>query len=168
MLITGSTGIAGAAAELFTDEGARVFVTSKTEAHCAELVDRLRATGAEAAYAAADLSDEAQADAAVAACRTTFGRIDGLLAVAGGSGRRFGDEPVHTLTGEAWDATLALNARSQALVLAPCCGGCSRRSRMPPARAGRRSSSPASSPPTRCRTSSRPTPTPRRRAPSTR
>ena len=118
ILITGSTGIAGAAAELFTDEGARVFVTSKTEAHCADLVDRLRATGAEAAYAAADLSDEAQANAAVATCRATFGRIDGLLAVAGGSGRRFGDGPVHTLTGDAWDATLALNARSQALVLA--------------------------------------------------
>jgi NAD(P)-dependent dehydrogenase (short-subunit alcohol dehydrogenase family) len=117
-LITGSTGIAGAAAMLFAAEGARVFVTSKTEAHCAELVDRLRATGAEAAYAIADLSDEAQADAAVDACRAMFGRIDGLLAVAGGSGRGFGDGPVHTLTGEAWDATLALNARSQALVLA--------------------------------------------------
>ncbi len=85
---------------LFAAEGARIFVTSKTEAHCAELVDRLRATGAEAAYAAADLSDEAQANAAVDACRATFGRIDGLLAVAGGSGRRFGDGPVHTLTGD--------------------------------------------------------------------
>ena len=118
ILITGSTGIAGAAAKLFSGEGARVFVTSKTEAHCAELIDRLRADGAEAAYAAADLSDEAQANAAVAACQATFGRIDGLLAVAGGSGRRFGDGPLHTLTGEAWDQTLALNARSQALVMA--------------------------------------------------
>ena len=61
-LITGSTGIAAAAAMLFAAEGARIFVTSKTEAHCAELVDRLRATGAEAAYTAADLSDEAQAE----------------------------------------------------------------------------------------------------------
>jgi NAD(P)-dependent dehydrogenase (short-subunit alcohol dehydrogenase family) len=117
-LITGSTGIAGAAAVLFAAEGARVFVASKTEAHCAQLVDRLRATGAAAAYAAADLTDEAQANAAVAACQATFGRIDGLLSVAGGSGRAFGDGPVHTLTGEAWDRTLALNARSQALVLA--------------------------------------------------
>jgi NAD(P)-dependent dehydrogenase (short-subunit alcohol dehydrogenase family) len=117
-LITGSTGIAGAAAELFAAEGARVFVTSKTEAHCARLVDRLRASGAEAAYAAADLSDESQANAAVAACRATFGRIDGLLAVAGGSGRGSGDGPIHAITGEAWDATLALNGRSQALVLA--------------------------------------------------
>ena len=117
-LITGSTGIAAAAATLFAAEGARIFVTSKTEAHCADLVGRLRATGAQAAYIAADLSDEAQANAAVDACRETFGRIDGLLAVAGGSGRRFGDGPIHTLTGEAWDATLALNARSQVMVLA--------------------------------------------------
>jgi len=118
VLITGSTGIAAAAAALFSVEGARVFVSSKTEAHCAELVDRLRATGAEAAYAVADLSDEVQANRAVAACRAVFGRIDGLLAVAGGSGRSFGDGPVHALTGQAWDQTLDLNARSQALVLA--------------------------------------------------
>jgi NAD(P)-dependent dehydrogenase (short-subunit alcohol dehydrogenase family) len=118
ILITGSTGIAAAAASLFGAEGARVFVTSKTEAHCAELVDRLRETGAEAAYTVADLSVEARVAAAVEACRTRFGRIDGLLAVAGGSGRRFGDGPLHTLTGDAWDQTLALNARSQALVLA--------------------------------------------------
>jgi NAD(P)-dependent dehydrogenase (short-subunit alcohol dehydrogenase family) len=118
VLITGSTGIAAAAADLIAAEGARIFVTSRTEAHCAELVDRLRATGAKAAYAVADLSDEAQANAAVDACRATYGRIDGLLAVAGGSGRGFGDGPVHALTGDAWDATLALNARSQALVLA--------------------------------------------------
>ncbi|MET1232161.1 MAG: SDR family oxidoreductase [Candidatus Limnocylindrales bacterium] len=117
-LITGSTGIAGAAAAIIAAEGGRVFVASKTEAHSAELVDRLRATGAEAAYAMADLTDEAQANAAVAACQARFGRIDGLLSVAGGSGRPFGDGPVHTLTGEAWDQTLALNARSQALVLA--------------------------------------------------
>jgi NAD(P)-dependent dehydrogenase (short-subunit alcohol dehydrogenase family) len=117
-LITGSTGVAAAAPPRFAAEGARIFVTSQTEAHCAELVDRLRSAGAEAAYAAADLRDEAQATAAVDRCRATFGRIDGLLAVAGGSGRRFGDGPIHTLSGEAWDATLALNARSQALVLA--------------------------------------------------
>ena len=118
VLITGSTGIAASAASLFASEGAAVFISSRTEAHCADLVDRLRTTGARAAYAVADLTDEAEADAAVASCAATFERIDGLLAVAGGSGRRFGDGPLHTLTGEAWDRTLDLNARSQALVLA--------------------------------------------------
>jgi NAD(P)-dependent dehydrogenase (short-subunit alcohol dehydrogenase family) len=39
-----------------------------------------------------------------------------LLSVAGGSGRRFGDGPIHELTAEGWDRTLELNLRSQALV----------------------------------------------------
>ncbi|HEY8169141.1 MAG TPA: SDR family oxidoreductase [Candidatus Limnocylindrales bacterium] len=117
ILVTGSTGIAAAAAERVADDGARVFVTSRTAANCAALAARLRDAGAEADHLAADLADEVQARHAVDACRATFGRIDGLLAVAGGSGRRFGDGPLHTVTGEAWDATLALNARSQALVL---------------------------------------------------
>jgi NAD(P)-dependent dehydrogenase (short-subunit alcohol dehydrogenase family) len=46
----------------------------------------------------------------------SFGRIDGLFSVAGGSGRRFGDGPIHDVTGDAWDATLSLNLRTQALV----------------------------------------------------
>ena len=47
-----------------------------------------------------------------------FGRIDGLLSVAGGSGRAFGDGPIHELSPDGWDRTLALNLASQALVCA--------------------------------------------------
>jgi len=115
-LITGSTGIAAAAAELFTQEGARVFVASRTEVHLRELVDALAATGAEVGWATADLQDEVQADAAVDAAHERFGRIDMLFNVAGGSGRRFGDGPVHELTLEGWDRTMALNVRSHVTV----------------------------------------------------
>jgi NAD(P)-dependent dehydrogenase (short-subunit alcohol dehydrogenase family) len=118
ILVTGSTGIAAAGARRFAAEGARVFVTSRTPDHCAELGRELDAAGAEAGWFAADLGDEAQVEAAVAAAGERFGRIDGLFAVAGGSGRRFGDGPAHTLTRSAWDQTLALNATTQALVAA--------------------------------------------------
>ena len=64
---------------------------------------------------AADLTVEREVDDAVAAAVARFGRIDGLFAVAGGSGRRFGDGPIHELTAEGWDRTLELNLRSQAL-----------------------------------------------------
>ena len=77
---------------------------------------RIRAAGGTADATAADLTDEAEVEAAVAACVEACGRIDGLLSVAGGSGRRFGDGPIHELTAEGWDRTLALNLRSQALV----------------------------------------------------
>jgi NAD(P)-dependent dehydrogenase (short-subunit alcohol dehydrogenase family) len=115
-LVTGSTGIAAASAERFAGEGASVFITSRSEEHCRELVDRIVVGGGRAAYRAADLADEAQAGDAVGACVAAFGRIDGIFSVAGGSGRGFGDGPIHEVRGEAWDETLSLNVRTQALV----------------------------------------------------
>jgi len=115
-LVTGSTGIAAASARRFATEGASVFVASKTADHARGLADELAATGAPIAWHAADLSDEAAVDGAVAACVERFGRIDGLFSVAGGSGRRFGDGPIHTLTRDAWDRTLELNLTTQAMV----------------------------------------------------
>ena len=115
-LVTGSTGIAAAAAMRIAAEGGRVFVVSRTEAHCADLVRQLDGAGAEAAYAAADLTADDAATDAVAACAARFGRIDGVFNVAGGSGRRFGDGPVDEATPAGWDATLDLNARSLFLV----------------------------------------------------
>jgi NAD(P)-dependent dehydrogenase (short-subunit alcohol dehydrogenase family) len=115
-LVTGSTGIAAAAARRLASEGAAVFVASRTERHCRDLVDEIAAAAGQASYQAADLADEADVESAVAACVAAFGRIDGLFSVAGGSGRRFGDGPIHEVTAAAWDATLSLNLRTQALV----------------------------------------------------
>jgi NAD(P)-dependent dehydrogenase (short-subunit alcohol dehydrogenase family) len=115
-LITGSTGLAAAAAARVSDEGGHVFIVSRTDAHARELADRITARGGEAGWFATDLADEAGVEAAVAACVARFGRIDGLFSVAGGSGRRFGDGPIHTVGREAWDRTLELNLTTQALV----------------------------------------------------
>ena len=115
-LVTGSTGIAAAAAERLVAEGAAVFVVSRTIAHARDLAERLGRAGGQAAWAAVDLTDEPAVDAAVADCVTRFGRIDGLFSVAGGSGRRFGDGPIHTVTKDAWQRTLDLNLTTQAVV----------------------------------------------------
>ena len=115
-LVTGSTGIAAAAARRLAGEGAAVFVASRTGEHAAALAASIEAAGGRAGWAAADLTDAAQADGVAAACVEAYGRIDGLLSVAGGSGRRFGDGPIHEMTDEAWDRTLDLNLRSQAMV----------------------------------------------------
>ena len=114
-VVTGSTGIAAASARRFSAEGAAVFVISRTAEHACDLADHLAAGGAEAGWAAADLTEEAGVDAAITAATDRFGRIDGLFAVAGGSGRRYGDGPIHELTVDGWDRTLELNLRSQAL-----------------------------------------------------
>jgi len=113
-LVTGSTGIAAASAIQFAAEGGHVFVTSRTSEHCAALAERIVSGGGSVAWLAADLAESDEAAAAVSACVETFGRIDGLLSAAGGSGRPFGDGPIHTTTADAWEATLRLNLTSQA------------------------------------------------------
>ncbi len=115
-LVTGSTGIAAASAQRFAAEGGRVFVASRTDDHCRDLVEAVRAAGGEAGYEAANLSENGAADRVVAAAIERYGRIDAVFNVAGGSGRRFGDGPAHEATPEGWDATLDLNLRSQFLM----------------------------------------------------
>jgi NAD(P)-dependent dehydrogenase (short-subunit alcohol dehydrogenase family) len=114
-VITGSTGIAAASARRMAAEGASVFVVSRSEDHARSLADQMAAEGGNVGWAMADLTEETQVDAAITAAVERFGRIDGLFAVAGGSGRRFGDGPIHELTAEGWDRTLEINLRSQAL-----------------------------------------------------
>ena len=63
-----------------------MFVVSRTAEHARDLAERI-----DGGWAAADLTDEAQVDAAVEAAIAQLGRIDGCFTVAGGSGRRFGD-----------------------------------------------------------------------------
>jgi len=113
VFITGSTGIAAATARRAVQEGARVFVASRTEANCRALAEEL---GEAAAWRAADLQDAAAVDAAANACLDAWGRVDSLFNVAGISGRRFGDGPLHECSEEGWDATLDANAKSMFLV----------------------------------------------------
>ena len=112
-LITGSTGIAEATALKAAEQGARVFVVSRTEENCRGLAAKL---GGQGAYRAADLTRGDQVEAAVAACVEQWGRIDGLFNVAGISGRRFGDGPLHECTEEGWDMTMDANLKSMFLM----------------------------------------------------
>ena len=105
--VTGATGIAAASAARFLAEGAVVYVISLHEHDCVTLAEQL---GSErVSWTAADVSDEAQTEAAFALCRERYGRLDGLFAVAGGSGRPLGDGLLHEVSLAAWNATLALN-----------------------------------------------------------
>ena len=111
VLVTGSTGMAASAARALVGEGARVFVTSRTAGNAEALGSEL-----DAGWMAADLARENEADAAVGACVERFGRLDAVYAVAGISGRRFGDGPLHEMSLTGWQTVMANNATSLFLV----------------------------------------------------
>jgi NAD(P)-dependent dehydrogenase (short-subunit alcohol dehydrogenase family) len=107
VLITGSTGIAAATAELAAARGDRVFVTSRTPEHGQELAKRTGCT-----FIAADLTKSDAAEKVVG----QVGPIDALFNVAGISGRKFGDGPLHECTEDGWDVTLDTNVKSMFLM----------------------------------------------------
>jgi NAD(P)-dependent dehydrogenase (short-subunit alcohol dehydrogenase family) len=110
-LITGSTGIAAATARHAAIYGARVFVCGLDEASCRELAAECGGSS----YVG-DLSLAAEAERAVAHCIANLGPVDALFNAAGGSGRRFGDGPLHLVTDEGWDRTLDMNLKTMFLM----------------------------------------------------
>lgn len=107
VVVTGATGIAAAAARQFATRGSQVFVVARTAANCDRLVADLGDRGA--GWYAGDLRDEGDAEKAFAAAAAAMDGFDGVVAVAGGSGRRWGDGPLHEIPLSGWDETLRLN-----------------------------------------------------------
>ena len=119
IIITGATGIAAASARRFAAEGATVAIVSRTAASIEALAAEIIEAGGRVHAATADLTDPAAAVAAIEQVIGALGRVDGLFNVAGGSGRRMGDGPLHELTTEAYEATMRLNATTHVTVTAP-------------------------------------------------
>jgi len=112
LLITGSTGIAEATALRASQRGDAIFVISRNETHCLDLCGQLQDAG----YYACDLTNERGVEDALTACLNRFGVIDAIFNVAGISGRRFGDGPLHECSTEGWTVTLDSNLKSMFLV----------------------------------------------------
>ncbi len=68
--------------------------------------------GENAEALAADATHAETATNSIITCIEKFGSFDGLYHVAGGSGRKMGDGPLHELTLEGWNKTLELNLTS--------------------------------------------------------
>jgi NAD(P)-dependent dehydrogenase (short-subunit alcohol dehydrogenase family) len=109
LLITGSTGIAEATARLAV--GWKIFVVSRTAENAAKLAKEVGGD-----FLAGDLVDPATSEKAVDACLRRFGRLDAVFNVAGISGRKFGDGPLHECSEEGWDVTLDANVKSMFLM----------------------------------------------------
>jgi len=109
VIIGGTTGIGWSAARAFIHNGAKVVVVGKAEATTQEAINMLGKNGL-AITGDARLAETAQQ--AILLCREHLGELHGLYHVAGGSGRRMGDGPLHEMSQEGWQATLDLNLTS--------------------------------------------------------
>ena len=109
VIIGGTTGLGLSAAIAFIESGAHVVVVGRNEESVAEAKNLL---GSSAEAIVGDAVEPSTAIQAIALCIVKFGRFDGLYHVAGGSGRKMGDGPLHELTLEGWNKTLELNLTS--------------------------------------------------------
>lgn len=109
VIIGGTTGLGFSAAQAFVQAGARVVAVGRSPAS-AELAQET--LGETARLITGDACDPETAPRAIAEALSFFGKFDGLYHVAGGSGRRMGDGPLHELTDNGWHATMELNLTS--------------------------------------------------------
>lgn len=91
LLVGGTGGLGTAATQRFLEEGARVLSVGAPE------VDATRAEEVERLFERA---------------LTELGGLDVLYHLTGGSGRRYGDGPLHECTDAGWEQTLSLNLTS--------------------------------------------------------
>ena len=112
-IITGSSGIAAETIKLAVVLGAKVFYIGRNIDHCEQLLHDIHESGFDADYMVGDLTHPNVAIDLVQKCVEKHGRIDGLYNVAGISGRRFGDGPIHECTEEGWHTTLNTNVTTQ-------------------------------------------------------
>lgn len=109
VVMGGTSGLGLSAAKAFIAAGARVVVVGKS----AEKIEAAKTElGAAAIALPADATDPKAAIAAINLAVKNFGGFHGLYHVAGGSGRKFGDGPAHSISDDGWEYTLQQNLTS--------------------------------------------------------
>jgi len=109
-IITGAgSGMGRVAAQMFAAEGAKVVVAEFDAAAGSETVDLVKASGGEASFVRADVSNETDAKAMVAHAVDRFGRLDVLYNNAGVMPEE--DHSVIDTDVSTWDRVMAINVR---------------------------------------------------------
>jgi NAD(P)-dependent dehydrogenase (short-subunit alcohol dehydrogenase family) len=109
VIIGGTTGIGLSAALAFVSQGANVVAIGRNAESAEKASSQLKTN---ALVDTGDATQSGTAERVIEKCIELFGGFDGLYHVAGGSGRKFGDGPLHELTREGWDYTMSLNLTS--------------------------------------------------------
>jgi NAD(P)-dependent dehydrogenase (short-subunit alcohol dehydrogenase family) len=105
LIVGGTSGIGYAAARRFQQEGARLVVVG-LELPKDSLLDR------DCVVLTGDVSSEQHVEQMFADTITHLGGLDILYHVAGSSGRKHGDGPLHECTDVGWQATIDANLKS--------------------------------------------------------
>lgn len=109
VIIGGTSGIGLSGAMACVEAGARVVTVGLD----ADMNEQARsALGDSALVLNSDATSPSTAETAIQQALDRFGGFSALYHVAGGSGRKWGDAPLHELTDEGWEKTLQLNLTS--------------------------------------------------------
>lgn len=109
VIIGGTAGLGLSAAKACANGSAKLVVVGRDD----ESINSARVQlGSSARVIPADATHPETSERAIQLAIDQFGRFDALYHVAGGSGRRMGDGPLHEITDEGWQQTVDLNAKS--------------------------------------------------------
>jgi len=111
LIVGGTTGLGRAAARRFLEEGAKLVISGRSADKGDEALAELRPLGP-VAFVACDAAVAEQVERLFSDALTVLGGLDALYHVAGISGRRYGDGPLHECSDEGWHATLEANLTS--------------------------------------------------------
>jgi NAD(P)-dependent dehydrogenase (short-subunit alcohol dehydrogenase family) len=111
LIVGGTSGIGRAAARRFLEEGAKLVIAGSSADKSDEALSALRDVGS-VAVISLDASIPEQVERLFTEAVAFLGGLDVLYHVAGISGRRYGDGPLHECTDDGWHATLEANLTS--------------------------------------------------------
>lgn len=111
LIVGGTSGLGLAAAASFLEEGAKVVIAGRSREKGAQAVATLQGKGT-VSFVPCQAADVADVERLHGEAITVLEGLDVLYHVAGMSGRRHGDGPLHECTEEGWQATIDANLKS--------------------------------------------------------
>lgn len=111
LIVGGTSGLGLAAARRFLEEGARLVVAGLEEEQNRLAVQELTPLGLTTCFTC-DVTQPDRVEQLFQLTRQALGGLDVLYHVAGASGRRHGDGPLHQCSNEGWQWTLQANLTS--------------------------------------------------------